>query len=450
MGKKWDIPFIICTAAAFTVLGVLLMFFTGLTASNIITLACITILSIGFSRYVSYRSTLLTAAITVFTILLGTGVILNAWFFTTYLGGSPEYPVLINIDSHRWWNAAVNILDPNEGTEIPQFFGYYAHILAAVLFVLGKSVGSALIFSMVLILASLFVTGYVTDRLTQNRSITAISVICLGLVCYWLSMGTLILKDAFIILAFAIGTLGMVSKERGFIIAIIMAAVMLFVTRRQYLWLLIFEVLIVYSNKKNLLVSLIAIGLCISLWAFHGENLLDYFYNYSTDGDNYGFTSTQHLAYYNAIGSYIELPFFKKLLLYPVLAGVQFLIPFSWTFARDIPFGLTQAWAHFGYPWYLFGFVFCYFLISKRKMFRTPLYRLSIAALVCWLVPCYATGGTVSRYALPFVALMAPAVAYTLYRNVRNRRFYILTGCYAVVLAIILIVAHHLQTAAMS
>lgn len=382
------------------------------------------------------------------TLLLGAGEILNTWYYTTALGGTPTDPVLINVDSYRWWHDALYRLGDSQGLEAHHSHGVYGGVLAIILFIFGKTVGTALLWSMCLILASLVMCGLITFRLTRNVNTAIIAMISCGAVCYWLTMGTLILKDAFLILAFLTGGYGFLCKRRTFILLTLLSIAMIIVSRRYFAVLIIVGLFMVRFRKINLFVVLACAVACLIGYYLYAE-----YHNPDIASDSLdvmSLTAPQQMAFYNVFGNYFELPIYLRILLLPINAGVQFLIPFVWTYARDIPFGITEVWAHIGFPWYIFGFVFIYYMISCAKEYNGTLYRLSFFALCCWLLMCIITGGTISRYGLPFVALMAPAVAVTLKKNYKKRRFYLIFGVYVIILSAVLFMSYHLQTNAMS
>ena len=443
-----------CGAVLFLWIALIVEFvvFPGFTAGNLICVCVLAGLAVASPLFTPFASRAATLTMTIVTLLLATGVILNTWYYTTVLGGTPESPVLINEDSNRWWNGAVNLLSSDRGYQIEDSYGFYNKVLAMILEVFGDNVGTALLWSMTLIVISVLLTGILSWRIIADRRVAVLSMICVSAVCYWLSMGTLILKDALVICAVLVGAISFTTRSKlSFFSLVLLSVVMLSCSRLSCLVILAFGALIVGADKKNIVYRLIAVALFVLayLYAIH-LSAKTAFAMPDAVSSGTSYTAPQQMAFYNVFGNYMILPLYVKLLVLPVTAGVQFLIPFSWTWARDIPFGLTQAWAHIGYPWYIFGFIFIYFLVGQIRSYRTILFRLSVFAFIGWLIPCIVTGGTVSRYGLPFVAIMAPAVAYTIFKNYRVRQFYVYLGVCAAILTVVLIIAHHLQLSAMS
>lgn len=443
----------LCVAVAATcmVLFALWLFFPGLTAGNMLALGLMVAVAAAAPVLMPVRSAGFGVAMTVAALMLGAGVILNAWFYTAGLGGTPSDPVLVNNDSFRWWNNALYRLDPSSGADVHVSHGYYGYVLAGVLWVFGRTVGTALLWSMAWILGSLLMTGALAYRLTASRKVTVIGVVATAAVCYWLSMGTLILKDAMVFFAILTAAYAMAGPSRRFVALVAVSTVLLLVSRPSYILLLVVGVVLTHSRRRKLFSTVSAVVLCLVVWGIQSYAVMDTYravVEYSGEVSGFTYDAPNQVALERIIGHYPDLPAWKKILYLPLTAVVQFIIPFPWTYARDIPFGLTQFWCHMGFAWYVFGFVFVYYLVSRWRTYRSPLYRLSVWALLCWLVPCYMFAGTVSRYGLSFVAVMAPAVALTLYDNRRSRRFYLWLGAFCVVVAAVLVAAYHLQKSA--
>ena len=265
-------------------------------------------------------------------------------------------------------------------------------------------------------------------------------------------MGTLILKDALVFVAILAGAIAFTfSSKRSFLILITVSSLLLGLTRPSFIFLLAFGIAFCQFRRRSVFVLISSMAVCLLVWYFASRfgqinNAVELIYDQEITG--YTYDMPNQMALYNIVGYYPDLPLYKKIILLPFTAVVQFFIPFPWTMIRDIPFGLTEVWAHIGFPWYVFGFVLGYYFVSKWRDYRSLSFRISVWALLCWLTPCLLFAGTVSRYGLPFVALFAPAVAMTIVRNVSNKKFYIALSCYSVVVAAILIFAYHLQTSA--
>ena len=451
--KLLNNTFFICVIAQWIIFGIFSSVFPGMTLGNGVGLLFLSATAVAVSLHLPYTSSGTTITISCVSLLLGVGVILNTWFYTIHLGGTPDRPVLINPDCHRWWNDALFIIDSSQGIKAGFTYGFYGYVLAGFLWVFGQTVGSALLFSMTLILMAVLLTGFLTFRLTGNKKTSLLSVICVSAVCYWLAMGTLILKDAFIIVALLVGGLALTyDNKKMFFSLVFLSCIMLMVSRPSYIVMLIGGLLIAKQSCQNWRNTIIAAMVCCAFFILNIVigHIADVYniLNHQT-GTGYSYSAPQQMALYNMVGNYPELPFYKKLLYLPLSTVVQFFIPFFWTWERDIPFGLTEAWAHVGFPWYFFGFVLIYFLAVNLRNYKSEIYRFTLWGILCWLVPCFLFAGTVSRYGLPFVALLGPAVAMTIRKNKRKKSFYISGGVFCLLVCMVLIVAYHLQNSAM-
>ena len=437
--------------AEWLVLGIFMIVFPGLTLGNAAAMIVVTGVAACAPSMRSDTLRSISYVLVAVSLLLGIGVILNAWYYTDYLGGTAGSPVLINDDSHRWWNDAVYHIDGDRGERAHAGFGLYGYVLACVLWLFGSTVGTALIWSMAMTLVALIMAGWLAFRLTRNVNVSALAIGCTAAVCYWLAMGTLILKEPFVFVAILTGALGLTYKKGRMFLAMAVATLMLSLSRKNFILYLVLGLFIVGVRKRNYVWPLITAGVCLAVWyavyvVVQPEAFQRIISSVPTSAISYD--APNQMALYNIIGDYTLLPFYKKILYMPLSAVVQFFIPFPWNFARDVPFGITEAYAHFGYPWYLFGFCVGFFIIGQRHNFRHPVYRMTLWALVCWLVPCYLFGGTISRYGLPLVAVFAPAVALTIAANYRKRKFYGWLSAYCALVGIVLVVAHHLHKAA--
>lgn len=430
-----------------------LLALSELPGSTVMGVRLLSALAIGATLFVPFRSTRTLWTVGAAALLLSIGVMANSWYFTVGLGGTQQAPVLVNYDSNRWWSDALYHLSDNTGQRAYSCFGYYGYVLAAVMGLAGKTIEVALLWSMTLILIALLLTGQLAYRLSASKGRAALAMVCTAGVCYWLTMGTIVLKDAFVIVAIALAANGLTTRGPKMLAWLIPAAAMLAVSRPAYNLMLVGGVLIVYRPLMFNITSIAAIAVCLLAWQ------IPLLAGASSDtakvlaGDaslGVTFNAPNQMAFYNIVGDYTQLPFYKKVLLLPLSAAVQFLIPFPWNFARDIPFGLTQVWAHISYPWYFFGFVVMYFVVSQFKNRFSEVYRLTAWAILCWLVPCYLFGGTISRYGLPFIVPAAPAVATTLINCCKSRRFYTILGFFAVIIVSVLLLAHYLQSSAIA
>lgn len=392
--------------------------------------------------------------------LLAVGIIANVHYYTAVSGETDAAPVLRNTDALRNWNDAMSILGVGTGESAASTFGMYSAVIGAVLSVTGVSITAALIVSMTMTLMSVICVGVTAWRLTADRRVSALSMASCAAVCYFLASGTLLIKDAWVIAAFALAATGLASAAKGdsrrMIVPLIVSAVMLLLSRPNMLGAIIVGVVICVSaariseRRYRVYLSATAVVLvCATLWviAGHCEITPEAKGVIGLGQQNHWvrYDAPNQMAYYNIIGDYTSLAAWQKVLLMPVSAAVQYLIPFPWNWCRDVVFGPTSLYAHIAYPGYLFGITVLYYLVRRRR--RQPdraLLLLTLWGVLCWLIPCYLFGGTISRYGLVAVPLLSPAVATVIARP--DKKLYRWTGWCAALLVVVLIVCYILQT----
>lgn len=382
--------------------------------------------------------------------LLSFFLVLNINYFTVQAGGTDTAPVLHNPDACRAWLGA---LSPFDDTAWRDYFGNgYFHVILWLLFkITGPSISAALCLNFTLALGTVLLVHAITMRLCDDRRTATIAMGCLGVTGYFLSMGTVLLKDMWVIFFTALFAYGLLCRGWRWWTITILASVMLATVRLNMLALFIAGyAMMIFSRKvsrQNVIRGIAAISITIVLFAV-GTALLNPpdFIEQSSGEHNFGqFNNEGQAAYFRIIGEYFRLPVYYKILMIPISAAVQFLIPLPWNFCAHIIYGPSTLLAHISYPWYAVGGVAIYALTQWRRMPRA-MYVLLLFAAMLWLAPCLTAGGTVSRYALPAVPLMAPAAAWVLRNRLRSRSFIIYAAAFCTVLAAALITVHYLQS----
>lgn len=394
--------------------------------------------------------------------ILSVGVIANVWYYTTCSGGTDHMPDLVNDDCARYWTVSNCLVSLPETARA--HYAMYSYVVAALFWVTGPSISAACILSMSLILISLVQLAVTGRRLGLTRMQCTVCMGAMAAVCYWLSTGCTLLKEAWIICAMIVAMRGMLTAVPRWQLGLGMA--MLCIGRFNYLGFIVLGLVITAfavpagDRRKTLVSRAIWIAVTIIVWyACHRwQNIFTVAQYMGTQSMIQENTSEpSHYAYYALFGDYGGLPLWRKLLLLPVTAGVQFFVPFPWLWLDDLSFGPSFVYAHCGYPGYLFGATVIYFLgdslirLCRRRIepLQGRLLCFAMWGVACWLVPCVMYGGTVSRYGLPALALMAPGVAFTLTNRLRNRGFLIWMALFVLVAAVVLVVAHHLQVSAL-
>jgi hypothetical protein len=415
----------------------------------------LTVSAIYFYRCQPFHLNSGEVVIAIASALISVMIIANVYYFTTYSGGTDFHPVLNNFDALRNWRASTMLLNGVPG-QVAESHGFYPYIYSFFLWFTGPSVTAASLVSMMLILASLVLTGKIAYNLSRDKKVALVAMILTASVCYWLHAGAIIVKDAWVITAMALAGVALSRVNAASLYWMAGSVVMLFLGRPNSLLMLICGLILLWyhyrRDKERRQFFIQSIVLCVLAWViitwldFAPHVSVQVVSDYNPNID-YGKPNQQGLL--NIVGTE-DIDLWHKLLYLPLSCVVQFFIPFPWNFMRDTTFGFSYMYAHFGYPWYLFGGLVIYYLIFMSRGGRGRQSWFLAWAVICWLIPCFMFGGTISRYALPTVALFAPFAAMALLRDYKNRRFKIFFIIFVVLIAITLSVAYHLQMSAMA
>ena len=107
---------------------------------------------------------------------------------------------------------------------------------------------------------------------------------------------------------------------------------------------------------------------------------------------------------------------------------------------RDTEFGYSQAWNHITWPWYAIGCIILFYFIWLWRKKSTPLRLWALWAAICWLIPAYLFGGSVSRYVMPFIPILVP-LALVVIGELRSHRHITPFKWWATSYAVVLILA---------
>lgn len=372
------------------------------------------------------------------TTILSLGIITNVHHFTTLSGGTAQLPTLLNPDAARYYNDALNSVGNPNGIATDFKNHGYGLIISWIWGITGVSIVPPLILNMLLMLMAIIMCGGIAWRVLRGttsksgRWIASCAMIMATSVCYFLNSGTLLLKEAGLIFAFSLIGLAMTSlvipasSQRNTIIFLLMfalGAVILSFLRYNYLLMPIIGIIILVKWQRNTLISGGIMALTAIVCWITTATLADYHQFDLTGSTAHIISGTAmnnaffldnpgHTTYNNIVDGYFSFPWWKKCLLLPMTAAVQYLIPLPWGFSDDIDFGYTLAYAHVSYPWYAVGALILFYFISAMRRSPDALRRLSAWGALMWLVPAFLFAGTVSRYTLPMLPLLIPSATY--------------------------------------
>ena len=362
-------------------------------------------------------------------------IVLNIHTYTSVPGHDASSPWLVNHDTSRYFSQSIGLYN---GTlsfkDIPH--PSLTLITAGLWKVFGVNIIYPLAANMLLTLLTIILGGRLAaillrDKISQMNAarISTMAMLLNTAVCNFMVHGSLLLREPVICFSLVVVMLSLCDMLDGKglkpALAFVAGTVLLVFSRSHLLFFVLAGIILFALRKPSRHIRIAAVAsLTIIACYVTNELITGYDSRYASPVDimtngqtmSAGYLNLdRHNAYKSMIGDYFNEPAWKRMLLLPVTAAVQFFVPFPWNFMRDTPFGLAQIFSHVSYPWYAIGgiMIFYYlFLWCKRD---TPLRLWALWVLFCYLVPAYLYAGSVSRYILPFVPFMIPLAICTLH-----------------------------------
>lgn len=437
-GQPWPATFVLTAAAGAVAFGALRLLCPRSNASDCILLAAWT--------------------------LLGIGLALNAWWFTTANGGTPRQPVFYNDDAAIVWQQLKAVVDGGDAYGIRS--RGYALFLSILCFGKMPAVQTVLVINVLMTLLSIVFAGAAACRCIdgdndgdndsaaarRRRTISAAAMTAMAANCYFLSSGALIIKDAactmlMSLLLLLLACLRCPRQRTAAILLVPLCAAICIVRPHMLLFAMLAMALWILAVKAKqrcvigVALLLSAAAYVVALRAGHSSELIR---DSGADADisfYVGDNDDPRLAAYSAISPrYDNLDIDRKLVRLPFSLAVQYFTPLPWAFGRHTAFGPAQAWAHMAYPWYATGAVFLFYCLFCFRASPLPVRLSALFAIAAWICTAYTTGGTVSRYCLPWLPFIALPAAWVVaagkWRSPAFRRWCIAS---AIVLATVLI-----------
>ena len=341
--------------------------------------------------------------------------------------------------------------------------------------VLGVSIAWPLAMNFMFTMLTIVMTGKVACRMLCRKfddfkpsTIAAVAMLMVSLMGFLISQGLRIQKES----GCALGLLlvgytlaGMASgetlskRDRYRDIAIFVTGCLLMaMVRTNFVYFAVFGALMmVFSNhrtqwKYGALLAVIAAVITVVFSILFSYSFGQQ-YRTVDGGDAMALAfkvSIVQQPYFAIIGDYYHYPEWKRLLLMPVTAGVQYVIPFPWLYDYSHA-SIFSLLPRFRLMWYFVGGVclhyFLYITILHPKSNNLGMWAWWPLAL--FMIIAYITGGSVSRYALPLQPLFVVIALYVLL-NVKcgsyRRSFALWMIIYAFVLIAILVLCYDAQT----
>lgn len=405
--------------------------------------------------------------ILVLTLVMSAGITANIWQFTTGMGGSLENPVLLNCDSARYYNYALKLY---HGFELPDDFAYlgYPYLIMLLWKLTGINIVAPLLLNMVLTLLSVVISGEISRRLLKDkfpgsdRQIGGIAVMMTGMVCYYIGSGMVVLKESTIFMGFALCGYSLIIFQEKYscnrtvakdLLLFVIGAFIVVFTRTTYCYLLFVAVVLFSGWYKKIKLGLI-FGAALMIIYIIGLNCASYGIDehvniiQGTNMTDSNYLNSAQQPYIDIIGDYFNYSSIERILLLPLSAAIQYLVPFPWNYMRDTPFGYSLIYSHISYGWYLVGCVILFYYLFAIWKSGSELICWALWTLFCYLVPAYMFAGTVSRYMLPFIPLLVPAGVYVIMKlkaDCYRLPFKYWVYSYSIVMSLVLGVCYYIQ-----
>lgn len=387
------------------------------------------------------------------TAMLAVGNIINVYYYTTFSGGSLMSPVLLNNDAWIAWQQYQFCLEGTESTVhlTRQGYGFLIYLLSGFMPV---TISSMLAVNMLSTLLSIVLAGAVAGSLVSGDNrykarMTTYTIALLGSVCTYLTAGTLLIKDATCCLCMAAFAYALFTTRRSAVRYGILAVCIVFgfFVRSNFLPFMALAVGMwaAMDIRGRYREALGLVAILMGLFAYTAySGMADMAIDFRDFSSNYDSElQTERLKSYKAIvGRYQHLELVDRIIRLPLTMAVQYLTPLPFEWVRDTVYGPTSAYAHFAFTWYAVGGVMIYYMVFC--LLRSPR-TLAVCfgfGMVAWAATAFATGGTVSRYCLPWLPFMVPAASWVLLNDLRRPRFRRWMIFYSVVLLAGLVITY--------
>ncbi len=340
--------------------------------------------------------------------------------------------------------------------------------------VLGVSVVWPMALNFMFTLLSIVIAGKISNRLLSHRfpnvspaSISALTMLLASLLCFLLSQCARIQKEAgctlgitmvgYCLAGFASETPLSKNEKRRDIIIFVAGTLILALIRTNFAYFaMIGAAMMAFARgrsqwKRGALLAVVALSITV-LFSILFSYGFGQQYRTIDGGDamalafKMGFLQQPYLS---LIGDYYHYPEWERLLLLPITAGVQYIIPFPWLYDYE-GVEMMNILPRIRFMWYFVGGVCIYYYLYINVLHHkhSNLGMWAWWPLVSFLFIAFITGGSVSRYVLPLQPLFVVIAIYVLLHvkeGSYRRSFIIWMIVYTLVLIATLIVCYHIQ-----
>ena len=342
---------------------------------------------------------------------------------------------------------------------------------------LGVSVVWPIALNLMFTLLTIVMTGKIANRLLSHRfestspsTITAVAMLMVSLLGFFMSQGVRIQKEAscafsFILVGFALAGMSLPAlskKERNRdMLLFLFGAILMSLVRTNFVYFFaIGAAMMAFANhraqwKRCTIMAVVALGFTF-LFNFIFDYTLEHQYVLVNGGEAMARDfkiGTAQQPYVILFGEYYYAHQWERILLLPLTMGVQYIIPFPWLYdySDATVFSLLPRMR---FMWYIAGgaCIFYYLYISVLSFSK----KIKISTLRLWawwpfvtfMLMSYITGGLVSRYTLPIQPLFMVVALYVflhLKEGHFRRSFLIWMIVYFFILVATLIFSYHTQ-----
>ena len=391
-------------------------------------------------------------------------MIANVHAFTLAVGHTDADPIMQNEDLQRNWDQAMTILGYKD-VYVHWSHGLYAYVLAAIFTVTGPSITVACTLSVITTMGTMLLCMAMGARLTGMieasgktvpggaHSVATLTMLLMALTCMYVGLGVVDIKDTFVTFTVALTGFAMIQWRRSSPWLLCAAMLVAMCVRSNYIVsLLLGVILLAFAQREKMVTprNLVILAGCI-VWGFLCWYTVKWLgktpevIGQLTDGSHLESIEDGHQpVFYDLFGRELFHSTLRQLMLLPVLACTQLLVPLPFTITHHATFGPSFIIAHIGFVWYFICGVVAYMLFKLRGLGCKPLTWLTIWALIMWITPCFVASGTVSRYALHSIAVFAPLASIGLSMFRKSRSFKIWIAVYTGLIVIALTAAFFL------
>ncbi|MDE6207731.1 MAG: hypothetical protein K2M55_07985 [Muribaculaceae bacterium] len=461
---------LIAAVGAIATVGAMLYCFpSGAPLGWLTALAVVGACTLALARHLCGASTANSMIIITAWTVLGVGFAVNSWWFTTAADASAQCPALLNDDAATVWQRMAEYRLGLAAGDVRSFG--YAIVLCHIIPTWVPQLQAIILLNIACTLVSIVLIGAAAQRALAPgtpqadgtsaphtaRNIAGWAMAAMAINGYFMSSGVIIIKDAWsvllmavlifvladgrrsivacrparalivpgIVLAADLGLCMLIRPQMLIFMALALGVWMVALPRSYRQWMLLLSAaaigLYMYASSANLSGQLIR----------DGEDI-NFFMHYNPDRLN---------AYSLISPAYSNLDIPEKIVRLPFSLAVQFFTPLPMGFTRHIAFGPSTILAHVSYPWYAVGGLFLFFCFFCFRGAPSALKAMAIFAILAWVATAYPTGGTVSRYCLPWLpAVVAPAAWVVAAGRWRSKAFAIWAGAFTATVAIALVV----------